>query len=40
MLCLDNISKDYTNDNAEKAGLNGVVKDFSDDYNAIDANKI
>ena len=39
MLCLGNISKDYSIDNGGKAGLNGGVKVFSDDYKAIDAKK-
>ena len=39
MPCLGNISKDHSIDNGGKAGLNGGVKVFSDDYKAIDAKK-
>ena len=34
LLCLGNISKDFSVDNMEKTGLNGYVCDFSFDYNA------
>ena len=34
-LCLGNISKDWSNDNMKKTGVNGYVYDFSADYNAI-----
>ena len=39
-LCLGNISKDFTINNMKKAGLGGVVKFFSVDFNAIDTNYI
>ena len=35
LLCLGNISKDWSVDNMKDTGLNGFVYDFSDDYNAI-----
>ena len=35
LLCLGNISKDFSVDNMKKTGLNGYVYDFSVDYNAI-----
>ena len=39
-LCLGNISKDFTINNIKKAGLGGVVKIFSVDYNPIDTNDV
>ena len=35
LLCLGNISKDWTNDDMKKTGFNGYIYDFSTDYNAI-----
>ena len=35
LLCLGNISKDFSVDNMKKTGLNGYVYDFSAGYNAI-----
>ena len=46
ILCLSNISKDFTisnnnnNNNNNKTGLKGSVKFFSVDFNPIDANDI
>ena len=40
LLCLGNISKDWTVDNMKKAGLNGYVYDFSVDYDAIAVDDI
>ena len=41
VLCLGNISKDFTINNMQKkAGLKGVVKFFSVDFNPIDNNDI
>ena len=40
LLCLGNISKDWTNDNMKKTGLNGYIYDFSTDYNAINKSYI
>ena len=39
-LCLGNISKDWTNDNMKKTGLNGYIYDFSTDYKAIATSDI
>ena len=39
-ICLGNISKDFTINNMTKAGLKGVVKFFSVDFNPIDTNNI
>ena len=39
-LCLGNISKDFTINNMKKAGLKGVVKLFSVDFNPINNNDI
>ena len=39
-LCLGNISKDFSQSNADKVGLNGFVYDFSVDYWAIANDKI
>ena len=35
ILCLGNISKDWSIDNMKKTGLKGYVYDFSVDYDAI-----
>ena len=35
LLCLGNISEDFTSDNMRKTGLYGYVYDFSVDYDAI-----
>ena len=35
LLCLGNISKDFTIDNTKKTGLNGLVDDFSFSYENI-----
>ena len=35
LLCLGNISKDWSLDNMKETGLNGYVYDFSVDYDAI-----
>ena len=35
LLCLGNISKDWSVDNMKNTGLNGYVYDFSVDYDAI-----
>ena len=35
LLCLGNISKDFSVENMKKTGLNGYVYDFSVDYGAI-----
>ena len=40
LLCLGNISKEWSVDNMKKAGLNGYVYDFSVDYNAIAVDDI
>ena len=32
VLCLGNISKDWTNDNMKKTGFNGYIYDFSTGY--------
>ena len=34
-LCLGNITKEFSEDNTKKTGLNGYVYDFSVDYDAI-----
>ena len=34
-LCLNNIMKEFSEDNTKKTGLNGYVYDFSVDYDAI-----
>ena len=38
-LCLGNASKGFTSINVKKAGLNGYVYEFSNDYNIIDIHK-
>ena len=40
ILCLGNISKDFTANNMKKTGLNGYVYEFSVDYNVIDTSNI
>ena len=40
LLCLGNISKDWSVDNIKKAGFNGYVYDFSVDYCATDVDDI
>ena len=40
ILCLENISKDFTTNNIKKTGLNGYVYDFCVDYNIIDTSNI
>ena len=39
-LCLGNISKDFTDGNMKKTGLNGYVYDFSVHFNVIDNRNI
>ena len=39
-LCLGNISKDWSADNMEKAGLNGYVYQFNVDYRHINKTDI
>ena len=39
-LCLGNISKDFTTNNTENTGLNGLVKFFSVAFNPINTNDI
>ena len=40
LLCLGNISKDWSVDNMKKTGFNGYVYDFSVDYYAISVDDI
>ena len=40
LLCLRNISKDWSIDNMKKTGFNGYVNDFSADYDANDVDEI
>ena len=40
LLCLGNVSKDFSVDNMKKAGLNEYVYDFSVDYDAIAVDDI
>ena len=40
LLCLGNISKDWSIDNMKKTRFNGYVYDFSPDYNVIAVNDI
>ena len=40
LLCLGNISKDWSTDNMEKTGLTGYVYGFSADYNTVTADDI
>ena len=39
-LCLDNISKDFTNNNMKKTGFKGYLHVFSIDYNITETNHI
>ena len=39
LLCLGNISKDWSIDNMKKIGFNGYVYDFSVDYDATDVDE-
>ena len=39
-LCLRNISKDWSNNNMKKTGLEGYVYNFSTDYSAINIDNI
>ena len=39
-MCLDNIPKDFTINNIEKAGLKGIVNFFSVDFDPIDNNDV
>ena len=38
LLCLGNISKNWSVDNMKKTGLNGFIYDFSVDYDAIEVD--
>ena len=40
LLCLGNISKDWSVDNTKKTGFTGYVHDFSVDYDDIEVNTI
>ena len=40
LLCLGNISKDWSVDNMKKTGFNGYVYDFSVNYDATDIDYI
>ena len=40
LLCLGNISKDWSTDNMKKTEFNGHIYDFSVDYNATDVDDI
>ena len=40
LLCLGNISKNWTNDNMKKTGFNGYIYDVSTDYKAIATSDI
>ena len=40
LLCLGNISKDWSVDNMKRTGFNGYVYDFSVDYDATDVDDI
>ena len=40
LLCLGNISKDWSTDNMEKTGLTGYVYGFSADYNTVTVDDI
>ena len=40
LLCLRNISKDWSVGNMKKTGFNGYVNDFSVDYDATDFDDI
>ena len=40
LLCLGNISKDWSTDNTTKTGFDGYVYDFRIDYDATDVDNI
>ena len=40
LLCLGNISKDWSTDTMKRTGFNGYIYDFSVDYNATDVDDI
>ena len=40
LLCLENISKDWSTDNMERTGFNGYVYDFSVDYDVTDIDDV
>ena len=40
LLCLGNLSKDWSTDNMKKKGFNGYVYDFSVDYDTADVDDI
>ena len=40
LLCLGNISKDWSTDNMERTGFNGYVYDFNVDYDATDIDDV
>ena len=40
LLCLGNISKDWSTDNMKRTGFNGYVYDFSVGYDATDVDDI
>ena len=40
LLCLGNISKDWSTDNMKRTGFNGYIYDFSLDYDATDVDDI
>ena len=40
LLCLGNISKDWSTDNMKRTGFNGYIYDFSVDYDATDVDDI
>ena len=39
-VCLENISKIFSNDNMKKTGLNGYMYDFLVDFGIIDVNDL
>ena len=39
-VCLENISKNFSNDNMKKTGLNGYVYDFLVDFGIIDVDDL
>ena len=39
-LCLGNIYKDWSTNNIKKAGFNGYIYDFSEDYDVISVDDI
>ena len=40
VLCLGNISKDWSNNNMKETGFNSYIYDFSTDYRAIDVDNM